>query len=888
MANGPMHALTLHTLGGLRLVGADLTRPKPLLVLAYLALEGATPRRTLAGLFFHDAADPRDSLSTALRHLRKVGALADDGHDPCASSPIVATDVSMVLAAFDRHHYAQVLDAYAGPFLEGADDALGEEAEEWLLQTREAVAARVRTAALHLASVALSETRVSDARGYLREAVRLRGAPEFEADELRSAVHLAEQVDAPEAAQLRALAAGYGIAAASHEPRSRAGGVGRDGSLHRTTRFVGRRSELERLWRLVRSGARVVTIVGLGGVGKTRLALRFAEAAEVDPMAFPDGVSTVAFDGSPSGVDVASHVARHIGAPLAVRDLEALCDELAPSRRLLVLDNVEHVEGAASAVDVIVRRCPDVVVLMTSRRRIGLEDEYVFDLDGLDVAGDADARSDAASLFVERAVRVGYPADAAERDRAAIESLCRDLGGYPLGIELAAAWARLLSVAEIGTILRGGLDLLDDGPVDSPPRHRAVAATLAPSLALLEERDLTCLQRLSVFVGSFAFDAAVAVGSASLPMLARLVDQALVRSTGGGRGRFTLHPVLREFLREHAPGEIRRDAWVRHRRFFRDLLERGAADHTTSPAAVLDRIELDIDDITAALRSALEEAPDDAIAIARALVVDADVLQARPSGAELIALAERAADRAAEGGDLDAARGLLVKIANAQRVLLGDDRRSLDAYRRALELAERARDRHAQVMLHAIVGTALFDESPNDAMGHLDAAEQLAGDDPLLVCEVLQRRGFVATRSGDWEAVRALNERAVELTTAMLESDHPEARRVASLHFFCLYNLGGALDYAGAYEASLRIRERSLAFAEARGQRLWAAYARHEIASGFVDMGEPERAVPYLRDAYRTFRDVGAPADVALVEEHARTWRIDLGADTHEPERFTA
>lgn len=878
-----MTSLTLRTLGGLRLDGAELTRPKPLMLLAYLALEGATPRRVLAEVFFHDSADPRDSLSTALRHLRRADALADGGSDPCACSPTVDADVRALLNAFDRHHYAQVLDAYEGPFLEGVDDGLGEEAEEWLLQTREAVAARVRTAALHLAGVAMSETRLADAQSYLRQAVHVRGAPEFEADELRSALQLADRLDAPEAARLRALAAGYGISVVPRASRHQTVAVGRAGSLHRTTRFVGRRTELERLWTLVRSGARVVTIVGLGGVGKTRLALRFAEAAEVDSMAFPDGVATVGFDAVPADVDVASHIARQIGAPASVRDLATLCDELAASRRLLVLDNVEHVEEAARVVESIVHVCLDVVLLLTSRRRLALEDEHVFDLDGLDVASDVEVRSDAASLFVERAVRVGYPAEAADRDRDAIEALCRDLGGYPLGIELAAAWARLLSVEEIGATLRGGLQILDDGPVDGPLRHRAVAATLAPSLALLEDRDLRCLQCLSVFVGTFAFDAAVAVAHASLPMLARLVDQALVRSAGGGRGRFMLHPVLREFVREHAPADVRAEAWTRHRRFFLDLLQRGAAEHATSPATLLDRIELDLADITAALRAALEQVQDEAIAIARALVVDADILQARPSGSELVFLAERAVEVASASGDLESARALLVKIANAHRVVLGDTRRSLGAYRRALTLSERAGDRHGQVMLHAIIGTALFDETPDEANEHLAHAERLAGEDPLLVCEVLQRRGFVATRRGDWDTVRTINERAIELTTGLLESDHPEVRRVASLHFFCLHNLGGALDATGAYEASLKVRHRALAFAESRGQRLWAAYARHDIASCLVDMGETTRAVPYLVAAYDTYREVGAPQDIALVEDNASSWGIDLEALASKP-----
>ncbi len=872
----------LRTLGSLLLDGSTLTRPKPLLVLAFLAMEGPTARRALAELFFHEAADPRDSLATALRHLRREGAIVEASGATCSVAETVRVDARMLLAAFDAFRYADVERAYTGPFLETLELTHGPEAETWMFETREAIAARVRTASLHLAGDALVQARLEDARDHLRRALRVRGAPEFEPDELGTAFRLAERLQLPESAQLRATAQGYGLPVEAPLRPVRGASVGDAAILHRATRFVGRRRELDRLARFIEGGAKVVSIVGLGGVGKTRLALRFAQRCEADVLRFPDGVTVVAFDGAPGDVDVSAHVSRRLVPGGRTHDLAALCAALASERRFVVLDNVEHVREASAFVDAVSRRCPDVTLLLTSRRRLGVEAEHVLDLDGLDMAGAAIGRSDAATLFTERAVRVGYPHEAADRDRDTIDELCRQLGGHALAIELAAAWTRLLSVAEIAATLRAGLELLDDGPVDGPTRHRAVTAALAPSVALLDPREARCLGALATFEGSFAFDAATAVAGASLPIMARLVDQALVRSMGGGLGRFELHPVLREYVRESTSSDVLRAAELQHRRFYAAVVARSAVSMRSSPAAVLDRLELDLPDVVVALRRALEADPVAGVVMAKNLVVDADMLQARPTGTDLLTLAESAVDHAEMTGDLDGARSLLVKIANARRVLRRDPTAATETYRRALEMAERTGDRHALVMLNAILGTSMYEVDAELAARHLDAAEELAGDDPLLVCEVLQRRGYVATRMDAWRDVRAINERAVVLTTSLLERGEGDPQRVASLHYFCLHNLGGALDSLGAVEESLDVRHRALAFAESRGQRLWSAYARHEIASGLADAGRREEAAPYVRDAVRAFRAIGAAEDLALLERQATEWGIDLDQGDHE------
>ncbi|MFO7544498.1 MAG: hypothetical protein R6W77_03280, partial [Trueperaceae bacterium] len=190
--------MKLRTLGGLALEGSSLTRPKPLLMLAYLTLNGATTRRELADTFYHDALDARDSLSTGLRHLRKIDAVVLRDDDRVAAT--VACDATMLLNDFDAYRYEAVLEGYGGPFLDGLDVDLGLELEEWLFSNREAIARRVRSSALHRARAAMAEQRLDDARRLASYAVTLPGAPELEPDELASALPVVERLELPEAA----------------------------------------------------------------------------------------------------------------------------------------------------------------------------------------------------------------------------------------------------------------------------------------------------------------------------------------------------------------------------------------------------------------------------------------------------------------------------------------------------------------------------------------------------------------------------------------------------------------------------------------------------------------------------------------------------------------
>ena len=855
-----------------------LTRPKPLVLLAFLALEGPRARRDLAGLFFGAAADPRDSLATALRHLRTAGALEEQGEERVASA--VEADASALLRDFDAYRYQAVLERYSGAFLEGVTVELGLELEEWLFTTREAIAARVRTAALHRARVAVGAGRFEDARALTVRALRLDGVPELEDDEIALALHLAEQLHLPEVAHLRALAGGAGLVLAPPAVGTPAlAATGRDEAtgLHRSTRFIGRARELERLESLFSDpAARLVTIVGMGGVGKTRLALRFADRALAFQRArYPDGVFVVSLEAVDHASDVLATIASALVLPAAAATTPAgLQEALARWRSLIVLDDVEHVQDLGPLVSGLVEGCPGLQVLLTSRRRLNLSSEHVLPLTGLATERVPGRRSDAAGLFLVRAARVGFDQDVTSDVLDAIEALCDDLEGYPLGIELAASWTRGLGIDAIRATLRESLDLLVEGPPDAPERHRAVRAALEPSWALVGERERTVLQRLSVFRGGFSLDAASAVAGATLPVLVRLVDDGLLRSVGGGRGRFSLHPVMRAFVRELTPPGVQASASAAHVDFHARLLASARARVEREPRETLERVSTDAADVSAALRQALLTGQTSvAVAMAHALVVDLDVLQARPCPPELGEVLLQVVDAAEAQGLLGDAVAVLIKVANARRGLDADVRDAARLYRRALALAEACGDVHAQVMVHSILAVVGHGADADAAAHHLRIAEELADDDAFLRCEVMQRTAYLALVNGDLETSRQVNQAAIDLAERLWHEGHPNAGRLASLLFHCLHNLGGTLDQLGSVEASLPVRERALAFARERGNRLWAAHAHYDLASGLADLGRWSEALMHAEAAATLYGEHGASAEVDVVEADLVRWR---------------
>jgi predicted ATPase len=353
--------------------------------------------------------------------------------------------------------------------------------------------------------------------------------------------------------------------------------------------LLGRERELAEIRALVAGGVRLLTLTGPGGSGKTRLALQ--AAAELSDE-FLDGAFFVALAPLRDTNAVRPAVAEAVG----LQADDDVAGWLASRRVLLVLDNLEHLEGVAAVVSELL--VGEVVVLATSRARLHLSGERELPVEPL-------ADEAAAELFVSRAAAAGRHIDVEET----VTAVCRRLDNLPLAIELAAARAKLLAPAALLQRLDQALPLLASGAVDLPERQRTLRATIEWSYDLLDSDAQAAFRRLSVFRGSFTLDAAEAITGAELDQLAALLDHSLLKTLGDER--FFLLETLREYARERLDegGETAEYA-LRHARWYLDRLQANYSDRLGSRSPeILAWYEAEQDNLRAMLDRLGDAAP---------------------------------------------------------------------------------------------------------------------------------------------------------------------------------------------------------------------------------------------------------------------------------------
>ena len=587
--------LRVRVLGGTELTldarqPVELASAKATALLVYLAVTGAGHSRSaLAGLLWSDLPEQaaRANLRMILTKLRRaLPEQLEVTREKVALAPtrpvwVDALEVARLAGAGgDDDELLEAVRLCRGEFLQGWEVPGAPLFEEWVLARR----ATSRTAMLALMDRAIQRARdradpatgIDVARRLLEleplheEAHRAlmwflatggqRGAALAQFETCRYVLREEVGVEpSPATLALRDEVALAGEFAGLDQPRA---GGGRpaaepDGELPRPLgALLGRGPELARLHELLDDPAcRLVTLVGPGGIGKTRLAVEVAatrRGRHHDGGVFVSFVGTVPARPEEAADLMIAKLAGALGVSLAVpRDpLELLADHLAGSQLLLVLDNLEQLRDAAEVLAEVLRRGPGVQVLATSRRRLGLGAEWLVEVPGLPYPpeGDADPhRYEAVQLFQERArlVRPGFWEGA---DRQEVARVCRLLAGVPLAVELAAHWVRSATPAAIADRLAGGLDLLSTSAPDVERRHQSLRSVIDWSWQLLTEDERRVLARLSVQRGGFDLEAAAAVAGASLPLLAALVDHSLVEVGEGGR--YGMHELLRQYAAE--------------------------------------------------------------------------------------------------------------------------------------------------------------------------------------------------------------------------------------------------------------------------------------------------------------------------------------------------
>jgi DNA-binding SARP family transcriptional activator/predicted ATPase len=387
--------------------------------------------------------------------------------------------------------------------------------------------------------------------------------------------------------------------------------------------FVGREAEIAEIQDCLRdSDCRLLTLVGAGGMGKTRLAVE-SVADWISRLREDDleGVTLVALAPVQSADAIASTIAQAAGFPLSPgREPEQqLLEALRQKRWLLILDSFEHLPEGAGFVAEILRATPQVKVLVISRARLNLHGEHCFPVAGIQFPeripeDPQQARGFAAvNLFLQAAHRIRPGFEPADMDLAAISRICRLVEGMPLGILLAASWLGVLSPAEIAAEIEAeigqGLDFLEADWADVPERQRSIRAVFDRSWNLLTERQREVFQALSVFSGGFTRAAAQQVSGASLYELRALADQSFLQVTPSGR--YGIHDLLRQYAAEklHSLPDMATDVCDRHCAYYTAALERWEADLTGArqPVALIE-MEAESGNIRAAWTWGVEQA----------------------------------------------------------------------------------------------------------------------------------------------------------------------------------------------------------------------------------------------------------------------------------------
>jgi serine/threonine protein kinase/tetratricopeptide (TPR) repeat protein len=400
------------------------------------------------------------------------------------------------------------------------------------------------------------------------------------------------------------------------------------GSTHhnlptQATTFVGREQELAELGRLlVDRSARLMTIVGAGGMGKTRLSI---EAARRHLDQFHDGVYFVPL----APIELPTLIVPTIADAIKFNFYDEsnpkgqLLDHLRNKELLLVMDNFEHIISGAGIVSDILAAAPGVRVLATSRERLNLNGENTLQIQGMDYPTDrnlsvTDARNyPAIKLFVQSAQRIQHDFTLGDDDGEACGEVIRItqlVQGMPLGLELAAAWLEMLSTAEIVSEISKSLDFLESTMRDLPERHRSIRAVFEYSWNTLNSEERTAYQQLSVFNGTFTREAAQHVSGASLRTLVNLVNKSLLYRDSAGR--YQVHELLRQYAEERLKADpaAEQSTHERHMQHYVAFLDKQAHALTNEgqPQA-LDRIEEEASNVRAAWQWAIDRKHFDSI-----------------------------------------------------------------------------------------------------------------------------------------------------------------------------------------------------------------------------------------------------------------------------------
>jgi len=527
-----------------------------------------------------------------------------------------------------------------------------------------------------------------------------------------------------------------------------------------TTPLVGREIELAHLAEKIgRADCRMVTLVGQGGIGKTRLAI---QSARDNHRAFPHGAYFVDLAEIVSPALIPNAIADALqfhfhGAQTTTQQIIQHLQNI-PQPLLLVMDNFEQLVAGAPFVSDLLKRAPNVTLLLTSRERLNIQAEWLFEVEGLLAPKTVPTRLPddwdepaAVQLFVQCAARAEIHASTWNEDekRAAIQ-LTQLVEGMPLAIELAAAWVRTMTPIEIAAEIARGLDVFHTTRRDLPARHASIRAVFEHSWVLLTAEEQQVFARLSVLRGSMTRDAAREIAGASLQTLTALVDKSLVKRAAGGR--FRLHELVRQFAAEKLSAEMPRtseSAWhlsapqTQHAHYFLELLaRRGQELNGTLARDALAELRREGENVRAAWQCAVRA--HELSWLERGVAALSAFYQAAGLIQEGEALLRETLD-ALDGDSINSALTSEIYAYLARFYLsMADYPQVQDAAQRALDMGRATGTVTSQVRGEWLLGVGLGRQNrAREAVTHLENALHLAQREnlPILEAEILNALG---------------------------------------------------------------------------------------------------------------------------------------------------
>jgi predicted ATPase/DNA-binding SARP family transcriptional activator/tetratricopeptide (TPR) repeat protein len=906
---------TLHIRRNGRTVEGFPTR-KVEALLAYLACTRRShPREQLAELLWDDRPQSQSltNLRTTLSRLndrlapfllitRKAVTI-----DPEANVWVDAVELStslqlhkLPLSTRAVHDLEHALTLYKGNFLDGFDISESRGFEEWLRSERQRLRVGVLQALGHLIDVHIE--RASFDAG-VAHATRL-----LELDPLREDAHrqmmwlrVASGQRSAALAQYdscrRILADELGIepevATTTLYRQIQSGAFVPPAAPLTTsinvpaqpTRFIGREAELARLEEYLDDpDCRLLTLIGPGGVGKTRLAYEVAKRNAGD---FPAGVYSIPLSGVASAQYLASTIAERLTLPLdgSADQKMQLLDALREKHLLLVLDTCEHLLDGMELLADILAVAPGVTILATSRERLNLHGEWLFPVHGLpfppyesnesNESGAGAQTYPAVQLFEQSARRSGpgFHLD----DLTDVARICQLVEGLPLAIELAASWIQHMPCERIASHIQRDLDFLSTNLRDVPERHRSTRTLFEHSWRLLSEAEQSALRKLSIFRGGFDADAAAHIADASLHMLSALVEKSLVRASPSGR--YDLHDLLRQFAEEKLRDA---DEWAvtleKHLDYYVTWAERAAVGlRGGEQVKWFGCFEAEHDNLRIALEWGIHgRGAETGLRLANALWwfwfrrgylregyewLKAGLARTEgetPTRAYAMVYAVPLAHQLHAGITTSDAADLreVVRIGHAlglhEVVGLAYASMSFSVadYQAAMALFEQAIDHLRRADARSVLTTALFLYGNRArAQGDLTRAEALY-QESLDLAQADQNREWMISPLGNLGRLAVYRDdydRAATLLQQAVSLGRPSGNRVAIAD--CLIYLGTLEVYRAEYAAAKEHLEETLALFHDVGNQMGIAHAYHCLADLALHQGNDERAAKLVSES---------------------------------------